>query len=141
MKLLTNEKSKPLYNAWICSFSSCLDYVWHILYPNMLLKKETNLLIRRRLSSLVKWGRWSHFCCFSYPSSLDLIHIYPSVLITELKVRYELNLHLYKYIFCWDSKKHGQLWLWSYGSWIYNLCNWCLSLLKLWVWIPLNIMW
>jgi hypothetical protein len=29
-------------------------------------------------------------------------------------------------------------WSWSYGSWIYNnLCNQCLSLLKLWGWIPL----
>jgi hypothetical protein len=29
------------------------------------------------------------------------------------------------------------LWLWSYGSWIYNyLCNQCLSPLKLWVWTP-----
>ena len=36
-------------------------------------------------------------------------------------------------------------WSWSYGSWIYNyLCNKYLSLLTLWVWIPLewcNIMW
>jgi hypothetical protein len=32
----------------------------------------------------------------------------------------------------------GTLWLWSYGSWIYNyLCNQCLSPLKLWVRIPL----
>jgi hypothetical protein len=30
------------------------------------------------------------------------------------------------------------LWLWSYGSWIYNyLCNQCLSPLKLWIRIPL----
>ena len=40
-------------------------------------------------------------------------------------------------------------WSWSYGSWIYNYqCNQCLSLLKLWIRIPLmarctrcNIMW
>jgi hypothetical protein len=31
----------------------------------------------------------------------------------------------------------GPLWLWSYGSWIYNyLCSQCLSLLMLWVQIP-----
>ena len=43
----------------------------------------------------------------------------------------------------------GLLWLWSYGSWIYNyLCNQCLLPLKLWVRIPFivrctryNIMW
>ena len=33
----------------------------------------------------------------------------------------------------------GSLWSWSNGSWIYNyLCNQCLSLLMLWVWIPLG---
>ena len=33
----------------------------------------------------------------------------------------------------------GPLWLWSYGSSIYNyLCNQCLSPLKLWVWILLR---
>jgi len=42
----------------------------------------------------------------------------------------------------------GPLWSWSSGSWIYNyLCNQCLSLLKLWLRIPLrrvhrySIMW
>ena len=34
----------------------------------------------------------------------------------------------------------GTSWLWLYGSWIYNyLCNQCLSLLTLWVWIPLMV--
>ena len=33
----------------------------------------------------------------------------------------------------------GSSWPWSYGSWICNyLCNQCLSLLKLVVWIPLR---
>jgi hypothetical protein len=33
-------------------------------------------------------------------------------------------------------------WSWSYGSWIYNyLCSQCLSLLKLWVRIPLMALW
>ena len=31
----------------------------------------------------------------------------------------------------------GPSWSWSYGSWIYNyLCNWCISPLMLWVWLP-----
>ena len=33
----------------------------------------------------------------------------------------------------------GPSWSWLYGCWIYNyLCNQCLSLLKLWIWIPLR---
>ena len=33
----------------------------------------------------------------------------------------------------------GPLWLWSYGSWVYNYqCNQCLSPLTLWVWILLR---
>jgi hypothetical protein len=33
----------------------------------------------------------------------------------------------------------NQQWCWSYGSWIYNfLCNQCLSLLMLWVWISIR---
>jgi hypothetical protein len=35
------------------------------------------------------------------------------------------------------NQEEGPSWSWSYGSWIYNyLCNQCLSLLMLWVWIP-----
>ena len=34
----------------------------------------------------------------------------------------------------------GPLWLWSYGSWIYNyLCNQCLSPLMLWVRISIRV--
>jgi len=34
----------------------------------------------------------------------------------------------------------GQLWSWSYGSWIYNyLCNRCLSPLMVWVRLPLRV--
>ena len=33
----------------------------------------------------------------------------------------------------------GPSWSWSYGSWIYNyLCNRSLSILMLWVWLPLR---
>ena len=48
----------------------------------------------------------------------------------------------------WPANR-GPSWSWSWGNWLNNyLCNQCLSLLKLWVWIPLmmrctryNIMW
>ena len=46
-------------------------------------------------------------------------------------------------IWQWDNLKRcynlreGPLWLWSYGSWIYNyICIQSLSQLKLWVWTP-----
>jgi len=50
-------------------------------------------------------------------------------------------------VYC--NYKMAHLWLWSYGSWIYNyLCNQFLSPLKLWVqisfmqrWTRYNFMW
>ena len=41
--------------------------------------------------------------------------------------------------FCYLKMIFVCLWLWSYGSWIYNyLCNQCLSPLMLWVWISIR---
>ena len=43
------------------------------------------------------------------------------------------------YLSIYHTYFKGQLWSWSYDSWIYNyLCSQCLSLLMLWVWIPLS---
>jgi hypothetical protein len=42
-------------------------------------------------------------------------------------------------LYLFPTYTDGPSWSWSYGSWIYNyLCNQCLSLLKLWVPIPLS---
>jgi hypothetical protein len=41
MKVLTDQKGgNPLYSAIKPLFSSCLDQVWHILFPNILLITE-----------------------------------------------------------------------------------------------------
>jgi hypothetical protein len=36
------------------------------------------------------------------------------------------------------NKNKGPSWLWSYGSWIYYLCNQCLSPMMLWVRISIR---
>jgi hypothetical protein len=51
-KVFSDEKrGNTLYSAQIPSFSSSLDQVWNILFPNILLKRG-NQLIRGKLSAL-----------------------------------------------------------------------------------------
>jgi len=39
-----------------------------------------------------------------------------------------------------NIRQWGPSWSWSYGSWIYKyVCSHCISLLTLWVLIPLNL--
>ena len=50
-----------------------------------------------------------------------------------------LVIEIHKYVNNQLTNHKGSWWSWSHGSWIYNyLCNQCISLLTLWVRIPLT---
>ena len=67
-------------------------------------------------------------CCLVCVCLLVIAILYSTGIVLSI-IKY--NVGLYSLIL--------KVWSWSYGRWIYNhLCNQCLSLLTLWVRIPLG---
>ena len=72
------------------------------------------------------YGYWFWHCSFNF--SIQFWNCYDSVVFW-----------VFHYINCPDGVEGEELWLWSYGSWIYNyLCSQCLSPLMLWVRISIK---
>ena len=79
---MTEKKEETPYCAQIPSFSSCLDQVCHILFPNILLKKEESADQRKTfISDMI--------------SKLTLLHLYFSY--RKLKPSYIISSY-YMYI-------------------------------------------